>query len=91
MPGTAQLLLVTYGVLTAVRVLGTAAGGTKVSIFGSNLTGATAVQFGSLPATSFIVVASGQIDAFAPAAAPGTVPLTVVTPAGTTTANYTYQ
>ena len=61
---------------------GPAAGGTKLTITGSNFTGATAVKFGSAAATSFTVSSSGQITATSPAGS-GTVDVTVTTPAGT--------
>ncbi|WP_432037613.1 beta strand repeat-containing protein [Streptomyces cucumeris] len=69
---------------------GPAAGGNTVTISGSGLSGATAVLFGSTPATSFTVVSSTQITAVAP---PGTgnVQVTVVTPGGTSNGvGYTY-
>lgn len=64
---------------------GPLAGGTGVTITGTNLTGATAVDFGSTPATSFTVNGAGtQITAVSPAATtPGTVDVTVVTPVAT--------
>lgn len=65
---------------------GPLAGGTSVTITGTGFTGATAVNFGSLPATSFTVTSDTSITATAtaPAAANvGTVDVTVTTPAGT--------
>jgi hypothetical protein len=62
---------------------GAAAGGTKVTITGTNLTGASAVRFGSKAATSFEAVSSTTVKALAPAGT-GTVDVTVVTPGGTT-------
>ena len=61
---------------------GTTDGGTSVTITGSHLTGATAVSFGSTPATTFSVTDDGHIAATAPAGT-GTVDVTVTTPAGT--------
>ncbi|WP_432587038.1 IPT/TIG domain-containing protein [Streptomyces sp. HD1123-B1] len=61
---------------------GPAAGGNTVTITGSGLSGATAVLFGSTPATSFTVVSATQITAVAPAGT-GNVQITVVTPGGT--------
>jgi large repetitive protein len=61
---------------------GPAGGGNSIAVVGSNLTGATAVTFGSTPATSFSVVSSGQINAVAPAGS-GAVDVTVTTPGGT--------
>lgn len=63
---------------------GSIAGGTTVTIAGTNLSGASAVKFGSTPATGFTVESDTQITATAP---PGTVPgkvdLSVTTLAGT--------
>lgn len=56
--------------------------GTTVQILGSNFTGATAVDFGSVAATSFSVSNANEITAVAPAGT-GTVTVTVTTPAGT--------
>ena len=61
---------------------GPTGGGTSITITGTNLTGATAVSFGSTPATSFSVTSSTQISATAPAGA-GVVDVTVTTPGGT--------
>ena len=61
---------------------GPAAGGNTIAIVGSNFTGATAVNFGSTPATSFSVVSSGQINAVVPAGS-GAIDVTVTTPGGT--------
>jgi hypothetical protein len=58
-------------------------GGTAVVITGTNLTGATAVKFGSTNASSFTVNSSTQITATAPSEADGTVDITVTTPGGT--------
>jgi hypothetical protein len=52
------------------------AGGTTVTIIGSNFTGATAVTFGTTPATSFTIVSSTKITATVPAGT-GTVDVTV--------------
>jgi IPT/TIG domain/FG-GAP repeat len=63
---------------------GPAAGGTKVTIEGSRLSGANAVHFGSTPAASFSVKPSGAIVAVSPAGEAGaTVAVTVTTPDGT--------
>jgi autotransporter passenger strand-loop-strand repeat protein len=62
---------------------GPAAGGSTVTITGTNFTGATAVSFGSTPAASFNVVSSTQITVTEPAGAAGhTVDVTVTTPGG---------
>jgi hypothetical protein len=71
----------------AVTSLGTSsgstAGGTSVTITGTNFTGATAVFFGSVAATSFTVNSSTSITAISPSQAAGTVDVTVATPTGT--------
>jgi hypothetical protein len=62
---------------------GPTAGGTVVTISGTNLTGATAVTFGSTGAKSFTVISATEVTAVSPARPPETVNLTVTTPAGT--------
>ena len=73
---------------------GAAAGGTSVAITGRHLNGATAVDFGSTPATGVRVVSSKVILATAPAGT-GTVDVTVTTPLGTSPVTakdqYTYR
>jgi hypothetical protein len=61
---------------------GDPAGGTKVTISGTDFTGASAVGFGATPAAAFTVNSETQITAFTPAAAAGTVDVRVTTPAG---------
>jgi len=56
--------------------------GTTITINGANFTGATAVSFGGVPATSFTVVSSTVITAVVGAGASGSV--SVTTPKGTT-------
>jgi RHS repeat-associated protein len=58
---------------------GSTAGGTSVVITGLNFTGATAVSFGSTPATSYSVTSSTSITAVAPAGTTGPVDVTVTT------------
>ena len=76
---------------------GTTAGGTSVTIGGYALTGATAVYFGSILATSFTVNSDGTITAVVPPGTAGTVDITVVTPGGTSATSsgdqftYTYR
>ena len=65
---------------------GPAAGGTKVTITGANLIGATAVKFGAINATSFKVTTVKtvtSITAISPAEVAKTVDVTVTTPNGT--------
>jgi hypothetical protein len=65
---------------------GPVAGGTKVTIIGSEFVPGeeTVVRFGSTPAASFTVDSLTKITAIAPAAAAGTVDVTVTTLYGTT-------
>jgi hypothetical protein len=64
---------------------GPIAGGTMVTIDGTNLTGTNAVKFGTVPATAFSVVSDTEITATAPRTAkPGTVDVAATTIAGTT-------
>jgi hypothetical protein len=74
---------------------GPTTGGTVVTITGANLTGATAVKFGTANAASFSVVNATQITATSPAGALGAVYVTVTTPGGTTApsagAQFTYS
>ena len=62
---------------------GPTAGGTSITITGTNFTGATAVKFGSTNATSFTVNSANQITATSPAGSAGVVDITVVTADGT--------
>jgi hypothetical protein len=61
---------------------GTSAGGTSVSITGTNFTGATSVLFGTT-AASFSVGSSTSITATSPPLPAGTYNVTVTTPSGT--------
>ncbi|MFI6588052.1 IPT/TIG domain-containing protein [Embleya sp. NPDC050493] len=70
---------------------GPASGGNTATLGGSGFTGATAVKFGTTPATSFTVVSATQITAVVPAGLPGPVAVTVTTPGGTSNGiTYTY-
>ena len=62
-------------------------GGDSITITGTNLTGATAVFFGAVAATTFTVNQDGTITAAAPAGSAGSVDITVTTPYGTTAAS----
>ena len=63
---------------------GPLAGGTRVTVTGSGFTGATAVSFGSTPASLFTVNSGTQITAASPAATSADpVDVNVTTPAGT--------
>jgi len=71
---------------------GTTAGGTVVTITGTNFTGATAVTIGGVAATPFTVVNATTITATTGAHAAGVVDVVVTTPVGTGTGTglYTY-
>ena len=73
---------------------GPAAGGTPVTIRGSNFTGATAVRFGSVAAGGVVVVSDSEIRALSPPGQAGTVDVTVTGPTGTSAtssaARFTY-
>ena len=69
---------------------GPAAGGTSVKIFGHNLNGSTAVDFGKVAATSMKVVSNEVVDAVSPAGS-GTVNVRVITPSGESAANPRYD
>ncbi len=76
----------TYAAAPAVTTIspatGSIAGGTKVTITGTNLAGATAVYFGSTEVTSFVSNTATQIVLNSPAGSASTVDVTVDTPAG---------
>ncbi|MGA2622142.1 MAG: Ig-like domain repeat protein, partial [Thermoguttaceae bacterium] len=83
-----QLVAAGLPVVTGISpAQGSAAGGTPVTITGTNLTGATLVDFGSQPATNVVVNSDSQITATSPAATVGTVDVTVVTPVTTSSVN----
>jgi hypothetical protein len=71
---------------------GSTAGGTSVTISGTNLTGATAVTIGGTAATGVTVDSPTQITATTPAGTAGSASVLVTTPAGTNVANtlFTY-
>ncbi|MDK9716480.1 MAG: IPT/TIG domain-containing protein [Trichlorobacter sp.] len=67
---------------------GFASGGTSVTITGTGLSGATAVNFGATDATGFSVTSDIQATATSPAGVIGqTVDVTVTTPGGTSATN----
>ncbi|WP_280307711.1 IPT/TIG domain-containing protein [Nocardia abscessus] len=70
---------------------GPATGGNTVTLDGTGFTGATAVRFGAITATSYTVVSDTRITAMAPAATAGPVAVTVATAGGTSnSALYAY-
>lgn len=86
--GTSNALPYTYTpapVITAITPSrGPLSGGNTVTLTGANFTGATAVTFGSTPASSFTVVSGATISAVVPGGnPPGPVQVTVTTSSGT--------
>ncbi|MGW2372979.1 IPT/TIG domain-containing protein [Kitasatospora sp. NPDC001683] len=85
--GTSNSLAYTYTappvVTTIVPTQGPASGGNTVTLTGSGFTGATAVRFGAVAASSFTVVSATQITATVPAGGPGASGVTVTTAGGT--------
>lgn len=73
---------------------GSTAGGGTITIIGHGFTEASVVNFGSTPAVTYTVVSDSALQAIVPAHTSGPVPVTVVSPGGTspTTSadNYTY-
>ena len=69
-------------VIGVTPATGPMTGGTTVTIAGTGLAGATAVDFGATPAAAFTVNSAAQITATSPAGA-GAVNVTVVTVGGT--------
>lgn len=66
---------------------GPSAGGTPVTITGTGLDGATAVEFGGKPATNVTAKSATEVTATSPAHTPGAVDVIVITPKGTSAAN----
>jgi Autotransporter beta-domain/Bacterial Ig-like domain (group 3)/IPT/TIG domain len=64
---------------------GPIAGGTAVTIAGTNFTGATSITIGGIAPTAVTVVSATSITATTPAHAAGAVSVVVTTPAGTGT------
>jgi hypothetical protein len=71
---------------------GTYAGGTSVTLTGTNFTGATAVTIGGTAATSVTVVSATSITCTTPAGTAGAASVLVTTPSGANAGNslYTY-
>jgi hypothetical protein len=70
---------------------GPTAGGTAVVITGTNFTGTSAVTFGGIPATSFIINSPTQITAVDPAGTAGIANVLVTAPGGTSTVSTSDQ
>ncbi len=90
----------TYGLVPTVTSVspngGSPSGGTSVTVSGTNLGGATAVDFGANPATNVVVNGGGtSLTATSPAGALGAVDVTVTTSGGTSATSsadrFTYQ
>jgi hypothetical protein len=62
---------------------GSTAGGTIITIEGTDLGGVTAVKFGTVSDTSFTVLSNGWIEVTVPPGVAGTVDVTVTTSSGT--------
>ncbi len=78
-------VLGTASICSVVASSGAAAGGTVVTINGSNFTGASVVKFGATNAASFTVNSAISITATTPAHALGIVDVTITTPGGNST------
>jgi hypothetical protein len=94
--GVDQFTFLAPTVSSVAPTFGPAGGGAKVTITGSHLQGVSAVEFGSIPATSHSVNGAGtKITAYTPAQVPSTVDVTVTSPGGTslvvTGDHYTYR
>ena len=92
---TANMLFTYRGAPSVTNIApdsGPIAGGTVVVIIGSEFTGATAVQFEDVDATSFRVDNDKQITATTPPGSAGTASVEVTTPFGTSGPNdiFTY-
>jgi formylglycine-generating enzyme required for sulfatase activity len=96
--GTANLANgFTYGLLPSISSVtpnvGITAGGTAITIAGTNLTGTSSVTVGGSAATSVSVVNSTTVTATTPAGSAGAANVSLTTPYGTATVNgaFTYQ
>ncbi|MEQ1751251.1 MAG: IPT/TIG domain-containing protein, partial [Prosthecobacter sp.] len=72
---------------------GSTAGGTSVTITGTNFIGATVVTIGGTPAANVSVINATTITCITPSHATGTASVSVITPGGTNAANtlFTFQ
>ncbi|WP_329038300.1 IPT/TIG domain-containing protein [Streptomyces sp. NBC_01725] len=81
---TFTYVVATVPVVTSVAPSsGPTGGGTSVTLTGTGFTGATAVTFAGVPATSFVVNSSTQITAVTPAGSAGAAVVAVTTSGGT--------
>ena len=84
---TASLFTYAPAVTSVVPSSGTANGGSLVTITGTGFTGATAVDFGTMPAAIVLSITPTEIEAVAPVSGVfGAVDVTVTTAAGGTSA-----
>lgn len=91
---TAAIAIQSGSTLTTMNpTSGPASGGTGFTLTGTGLTGATAVRFDGVPATSVNVVNSTTVTGVTPAHAAGAVDVEIDTPAGGAllTNGYTYE
>ncbi|WP_219823109.1 IPT/TIG domain-containing protein [Nocardia nova] len=92
--GTSNGISYTYAAMPSLTGVspnqGPTSGGNTVTLTGTNLSGATAVRFGTSAALSFTVVSATQITAVAPPGGAGAVDVTVVTPGGSSTVASSY-
>ena len=70
---------------------GPTGGGTAVTLIGTGLSSTTSVHFGSVAASSLIVVSNTEVVAISPAEVAGTVPVTVTSVGGTSSPSSTTQ
>jgi hypothetical protein len=80
-------------VLSVTPASGPTAGGTSVTVTGTDFTDVESISFGSVPAASYTVTSEGQLTAVAPAGtSAGAVPISVTTEAGTASSSqpFTY-
>jgi hypothetical protein len=92
-PGFVKISYVVPTITAVTPATGPAGGGTAVTITGTGFTGAQAVDFGSVAASSFTVVSDTSITAVTPSSTKGPVDVTVVGasgPSATATGAFTY-
>ncbi len=91
-PNLTATVLPPPAIASLAPATGPTGGGSPVTITGTNFTEASAVKFGSSPASSFTVNSDTQITATAPPAGVGAVAVSITTPAGTATSTqlFTY-
>ena len=81
-------------VVSVAPTSGPIAGGTSVTVTGTDFTDVQGVSFGSVPAAGYSVTSEGQLTAVAPAGtSAGAVPVSVTTEAGTASSaqSFTYS